>query len=322
MKTSVAIAGYGNLGKAVLANLKHFPDLELVGIISRRPKSIELDGDDEYPVYDYADAKLVKADVVIMCGGSALDLPVQSPEMAKYFNIVDSFDTHAKISEHFKNVDASAKASGKVAAISIGWDPGLFSLMRVLFGSVLPSGKDYTFWGKGVSQGHSDAIRKIDGVKKAIQYTIPKEDAIKYVESGMNPQLSVKQKHLRECFVVAEEKDKARIEKEIVTMPNYFAPYETVVHFISDEEFLAKHTALPHGGRVIRSGETDRIKQFAEFKIKLDSNPHFTASVLMAYARAVARLNREGKSGALTALDIPFSYLSDRTAEDLMQNLI
>lgn len=323
MKTSIAIAGYGNLGKAVITNLKNFPDLELAAIISRRPDSIPQDIKDDYPVYNYKDAKFVKADVVIMCGGSATDLPVQSPEMAQYFNVVDSYDTHAKISEHFKSVDAAAKMGGKTAIISAGWDPGLFSLMRVLFNAVLPDGKDYTFWGKGVSQGHSDAIRRIEGVEKAIQYTVPKDEALKKVKSGLNPDLLVKEKHLRECFVVAQESDRQRIEFEIKSMPNYFEPYDTIVHFIPEAEFDANHTALPHGGQVLRSGHTDTLtKHLIEFSIKLDSNPEFTSSILLCYARAAARLNKEGKTGALTVLDVPFSYLSDKTADDLMKNYI
>lgn len=320
MKTSIAIAGYGNLGKAVIENLKNFPDLELTAILSRRPESVK---EEDFSVYDYKDAKFIKTDVMIMCGGSAADLPVQSPEMVQYFNIVDSYDTHAKISGHFKNVDAAAKNGGKTAVISAGWDPGLFSMMRVLFNSVLPSGKDYTFWGKGVSQGHSDALRKIAGVKKAIQYTIPKSGALEAVKSGLNPILSVKDKHIRECYVVTDEKDRGRIETQIKIMPDYFAGYDTVVHFISDEEFESNHTALPHGGIVVRSGNTDSVtKHLIEFSIKLDSNPHFTSSILLSYARAAARLNREGKSGAFTVLDIPLSYLSDKTAEELMKNYI
>ncbi len=318
MSSKIAIAGYGNLGKAIVANLKNFPDLELCAILSRRPGSI----DSSFPVYDYNDAQKLKGkvDVMLMCGGSATDLPVQSPQMAQLFNIVDSFDTHAKIPQHFDAVDSAAKKGGNLAVISAGWDPGLFSLMRTLFCAVLPAGQDYTFWGKGVSQGHSDALRRISGVEKAIQYTVPKEDALKAVKSGKNPVLTTREKHLRECFVVAPQIERARIESEIKAMPNYFADYDTVVHFISAKEFDEKHTALPHGGFVFRSGSTDEVtRHLIEFSIKLDSNPHFTASILLAYARAAAAMAKEGKKGAFTVLDIPFSYLTGLDKESLMK---
>ncbi len=306
-KIQVAVAGYGNLGKGVIANLNNFPDFTFSGVFSRR--NIETG----FPVYSYADAPKLKdkIDVVILCGGSATDLPVQTPEMARYFNVVDSFDTHAKIPEHVEKVGAAATEAGTLAAVSVGWDPGLFSLQRLLFASVLPDGADYTLWGKGVSQGHSDAIRRIAGVKKAVQYTIPKETALNKIRGEGTAALSTKEKHLRECFVVAEpDADKALIERKIVTMPNYFADYDTVVHFIGDDEYDRTHTALPHGGFVLRKGNTGGpARHLLEFSIKLDSNPEFTSSVLLAYARAVSRLSKEGKTGCLTVFDIPYSYL-------------
>lgn len=319
-KISLAVAGYGNLGKAVITNLKNFPDFEFSGIFSRR--KIEAD----YPVYAYEDAGRLKGkiDVVILAGGSAKDLPVQTPEMAAYFNVVDSFDTHAKIPEHYKKVEAAAIKSGTLAAISVGWDPGLFSLNRLLFDSVLPKGKEYTLWGRGVSQGHSDAIRRIEGVKKAVQYTVPKTGALQKIRGEEIPALSVKEKHLRECFVVAESgADQSRIEKDIVSMPDYFAPYDTTVHFISEEEFDLNHQRLPHGGFVLRKGATSaQERHLLEFSIKLDSNPEFTSSVLLAYARAVVRLRREGKTGCVTVFDIPYSYLSEHNSEVLLKKFL
>jgi diaminopimelate dehydrogenase len=267
-----------------------------------------------------------KIDVMILCGGSATDLPIQTPEMAKHFNVIDSFDTHARIPEHFSNVDASAKESGKVAIISVGWDPGMFSLMRAYGLAVLPDGKDYTFWGKGVSQGHSDAIRRVEGVLDGKQYTIPVETALNAVRSGTNPDLTVREKHVRECFVVAKEgADKARIEKEIKEMKNYFADYDTTVHFITKEELDRDHSGIPHGGFVIRSGKTGldhENNHIIEYSLKLDSNPEFTSSVLVAYARAAVRLNYEGVSGCKTVLDIAPSYLTMVSREELYKTLL
>jgi diaminopimelate dehydrogenase len=267
-----------------------------------------------------------KIDVMILCGGSAKDLPVQTPALAKLYNVIDSFDTHAKIPEHFANVDAAAKSAGNVAIISVGWDPGLFSLNRLYGGAILPDGKDYTFWGKGVSQGHSDAIRRIEGVKNAKQYTIPVESALEAVRDGKNPELSTREKHTRECFVVAEEgADLARIENEIKTMPNYFADYDTTVHFISEEELQRDHGGIPHGGFVIRCGRTGaelEHQHIIEYRLKLDSNPEFTSSVLVAYARAAYRLKNEGASGCKTVLDIAPAYLSPKTAEELRATLL
>ena len=263
---------------------------------------------------------------MILCGGSATDLPVQTPALAKMFNVVDSFDTHAKIPEHFAKVDKEAKNSGKVALISVGWDPGMFSLNRLYAAAVLPDGKDYTFWGKGVSQGHSDAIRRIDGVKDAKQYTIPKDEALSAVRSGNNPELTTRERHLRECFVVAEDgADKSKIENEIKTMPNYFADYDTIVHFISEEELKRDHSGIPHGGFVIRSGKTgfnNEHSHIIEYSLKLDSNPEFTASVIVSYARAAYRLNKEGVSGCKTVFDIAPAYLSQMSSEELRKNLL
>lgn len=305
-KIKLGIVGYGNLGRAVIDNLSAFPDMELVRVFSRR--SLELD----VPVSPLADLQNFagKIDVLIMCGGSATDLGEQTPMAAKWFNVVDSFDTHALIPEHLKKVDAVAQASKKTAIISIGWDPGLFSMARGLFGAFLPSGNNYTFWGKGVSQGHSDALRRIKGVEKAVQYTIPKQEAVDAVRSGINPTLNARQKHLRECFVVASSSaNKAEIENSIKTMPNYFADYDTVVHFISNEEFDRDHKKMPHGGSVITSGNTSINNNILELKITLDSNPHFTSSVLLAYARAAVKLNAKGDNGAKTIFDVPVSAL-------------
>lgn len=326
-KIRVGIIGYGNLGKGVEAALKQNSDMELIAVFSRRdPKSIALK-DDVIPVihinevFDYKD----KIDVMILCSGSATDLPVQSPKFARMFNIVDSFDNHGRIPEHFAAVDKASTEGHKVGAISIGWDPGLFSLNRLLAESVLPEGKNYTFWGRGVSQGHSDAIRRVEGVKNAIQYTIPIKEAMEEVRSGSNPDLSVSQKHIRECYVVAKENaDKEIIEKTIKTMPNYFLDYNTIVHFISEEEFITNHSSMPHGGFVIRSGKTGDVKNrhLIEFSIQLESNPEFTSSVLVAYARAVYRLNKEGQTGAKTIFDIPISYTSPKSGEVLRKELL
>ncbi|MBR5505975.1 MAG: diaminopimelate dehydrogenase [Clostridia bacterium] len=323
MKIKIGIAGYGNLGRGVECAIRQNPDLELFGIFTRRnPESVKtaFESSKVYCVDDILNFK-DDIDVLIICGGSATDLPVQTPEFAKAFNVVDSFDTHARIPEHFANVDASAKASGKVAMISVGWDPGMFSLNRLYAEAILPDGKDYTFWGKGVSQGHSDAIRRIDGVVDARQYTIPVDEALEAVRSGVNPELSTRQKHTRECFVVAEDgADKARIEHEIKTMPNYFADYDTTVHFISAEELARDHSGIPHGGFVIRCGKTGAESEnthLIEYSLKLDSNPEFTASVLVAYARAAYRMNADGMSGCKTVFDVAPVYLSHKSPEEL-----
>ncbi|MBQ2736040.1 MAG: diaminopimelate dehydrogenase, partial [Clostridia bacterium] len=312
----VGIYGYGNLGKGVESAIRQNKDMELVAVFTRRdPESVKIrtQGVAVCHIDDMVGYK-DKIDVMILCGGSATDLPVQTPEMAKHFNVIDSFDTHARIPEHFANVDASAKESGKVAIISVGWDPGMFSLMRAYGLAVLPDGKDYTFWGKGVSQGHSDAIRRVEGVLDGKQYTIPVESALNAVRSGKNPDLAVREKHVRECFVVAKEgADKARIEKEIKEMKNYFADYDTTVHFITKEELDRDHSGIPHGGFVIRSGKTGlngENSHIIEYSLKLDSNPEFTSSVLVAYARAAVRLNSEGVRGCKTVLDIAPSYLT------------
>lgn len=324
----VGIYGYGNLGKGVESAIRQNKDMELVAVFTRRdPESVKIrtQGVAVCHIDDMVGYK-DKIDVMILCGGSATDLPVQTPEMAKHFNVIDSFDTHARIPEHFANVDASAKESGKVAIISVGWDPGMFSLMRAYGLAVLPDGKDYTFWGKGVSQGHSDAIRRVEGVLDGKQYTIPVESALNAVRSGKNPDLTVREKHVRECFVVAKDgADKARIEKEIKEMKNYFADYDTTVHFITKEELDRDHSGIPHGGFVIRSGKTGlngENSHIIEYSLKLDSNPEFTSSVLVAYARAAVRLNSEGVSGCKTVLDIAPSYLTIASREDLYKTLL
>ena len=327
MVTRIGIYGYGNLGRGVEAAIKQSDDMELVAVFSRRnPDSVKIntDGVKVYSSDDIDNFK-DKIDVLILCGGSATDLPVQTPRMAQLFNVIDSFDTHAKIPEHFDAVNEMAEKSGKVAIISVGWDPGMFSINRLYGSAILPDGQDYTFWGKGVSQGHSDAIRRIDGVIDAKQYTIPVESALDAVRSGSAPNLTTRQKHTRECFVVAEDgADKARIEKEIVTMPNYFADYDTTVHFVTKEELAQNHSGIPHGGFVIRSGKTNggQNSHIIEYSLKLDSNPEFTASVLLAYARAAHRLNKEGAKGCKTVLDIPPSYLSSKSAEELRRELL
>ena len=324
----VGIMGYGNLGRGIECAIKQNPDMELAAVFTRRnPNSVKIltEGVTVYPD-DEAKSMADKIDVLILCGGIATDLPVQTPEYAKYFNVVDSFDTHARIPEHFANVDKAAKASGKIAVISAGWDPGMFSLNRVYANAILPDGKDYTFWGRGVSQGHSDAIRRIAGVKDARQYTVPVPAALEAVRSGETPELTTRQKHTRECYVVAEDgADKAKIEEEIVTMPNYFADYDTTVHFITDEEMKRDHSTLPHGGLVIRSGKTGwslENSHLIEYSLKLDSNPEFTASVITACARAEFRMKQEGMSGCKTILDIPPAYLSSMSGEELRKNLL
>ena len=323
MTTRVGILGYGNLGQGVEFAIKDTLDAELVAVFTRRePSKIKINTPNVpiVKVSEIADWK-DKIDVLILCGGSATDLPVQTPEFAKLFNVVDSFDTHAKIPQHFAKVDEAAKSSNHIAVISVGWDPGLFSLARVYSNAVLPNGKDYTFWGKGVSQGHSDAIRRIKGVKNAKQYTIPVDTALEAVRSGSNPELTTRQKHTRECFVVLEDgADTAEVERQIKTMPNYFDEYDTTVHFITEEELQRDHSGLAHGGFVIRSGKTGQDKQHShivEFSLKLDSNPEFTSNVLVAYARAAYRLNKEGQAGCKTVLDIPPAYLSDKSVEEL-----
>ena len=324
----IGIYGYGNLGRGVESAIKQNPDMTLAAVFTRRdPASLKIQTKD-VPVLHVDDAPSMvgKIDVMVLCGGSATDLPTQTPAIASLFNCVDSFDTHAKIPQHFANVDAAAKESGKVAMISVGWDPGLFSLMRAYTGAVLPKGKDYTFWGKGVSQGHSDAIRRIEGVVDARQYTVPVDEALSAVRSGSAPELTTRQKHTRECFVVAAEgADKARIENEIKTMPNYFADYDTTVNFITLEELRRNHNGIPHGGFVIRSGKTgfeEQSNNIIEFSLKLDSNPEFTSSVIVAYARAIYRLSIEGAAGAKTVLDIPPAYLSPLSNEELRASLL
>ncbi len=324
----IGIVGYGNLGRGVECAITQNPDMELVAVFTRRPpESVKIHTSGVTVAHiDDAIKYRDKIDVMIICGGSAKDLPVQTPYFAEYFNVIDSFDTHAKIPEHFSNVDAAAKRGGKIAIISVGWDPGMFSLNRMYAEAILPEGKDYTFWGKGVSQGHSDAIRRIDGVKNAKQYTIPIDEAIDAVRAGKNPELTTREKHLRECFVVAEEgADLNRIENEIKTMPNYFADYDTIVHFISEDELNRDHSGIPHGGMVIRSGKTGINREnnhIIEYKLKLDSNPEFTTSVLIAYARAAFRLSNEGISGCKTVLDIAPSYLSPKSPDELRRTLL
>ena len=322
----VAIAGYGNLGRGVEHAVAQNPDMTLVGVFTRRDPAT-LKPASGVPAFSLADVAAHKndIDVMIVCGGSATDLPKQTPALAADFCVVDSFDTHANIPAHFAAVDEAAKAGGTLGAISVGWDPGLFSLARAYGGAILPDGADYTFWGRGVSQGHSDAIRRIDGVVDARQYTVPVESAVEAVRAGETPTLSARQKHTRECYVVAEEgADLARIEREIKEMPNYFADYDTTVNFISQEELKRDHAGIPHGGSVIRSGKTagGANTHVAEFSLKLDSNPEFTSSVLVAVARAVVRLHNEGKTGCVTVLDIPPAYLSAQSGEELRKTLL
>lgn len=327
MSIKIAVAGYGNLGRGVECAIKQNPDTELYGVFTRRdPKTVKtLTGAKVFSI-DTIEEHKDNIDVVIICGGSATDLPVQTPALASYFNVIDSFDTHAKIPEHFANVDKAAKNAGTTAIISVGWDPGMFSLNRLYASCILPDGADYTFWGKGVSQGHSDAIRRIEGVKDARQYTIPVQSALDAVRSGKNPVLTTREKHTRECFVVAEDgADKARIENEIKTMPNYFADYDTTVHFISEEELKKNHSGIPHGGFVIRSGKTGlngENKHVIEYSLKLDSNPEFTSSVLVAYARAAFRMNKEGNTGCKSVFDVPPAYLSPLDNSELIGKML
>ena len=328
MSIRVGILGYGNLGKGVESAIAQNDDMELKAVFTRRnPESVSvrtagvkvLQADELSHMQD-------ELDVLILCGGSATDLPVQTPQYASMYNVVDSFDTHARIPEHFAAVDAAAKKAGKVSLISCGWDPGMFSLNRLYANCVLPEGKDYTFWGKGVSQGHSDAVRRIEGVKDCRQYTIPVEKAVEAVRSGSNPELTTREKHTRECFVVAEEgADLAKIENEIKTMPNYFSDYDTTVHFITEEEMKRDHSGLPHGGMVIRTGVTGMEKEHKhviEYSLKLDSTPEFTGSVIVAYARAVSRMNKEGMSGCKTVFDVAPAYLSPKSAEELRAHML
>lgn len=328
MSIKIGILGYGNLGRGVECAVKQNDDMELVSVFTRRnPEDVKIltETATVCNVADVEDWK-DKIDVMIICGGSATDLPKQTPVYAKMFNVIDSFDTHARIPEHFANVDAAAKEGGHVGIISVGWDPGMFSLNRLYANAILPDGNDYTFWGKGVSQGHSDAIRRVEGVKDGKQYTIPVEAALKAVRNGENPELTTRQKHTRECFVVLEEgADAAKVEEEIKTMPNYFSDYDTTVHFISEEELKANHSGIPHGGFVLRSGKTGwdgENKHLIEYSLKLDSNPEFTSSVLIAYARAAYRLASEGQSGCKTVFDIAPAYLSAKSGEELRKHML
>ena len=328
MSIKIGILGYGNLGRGVECAVKQNDDMELVAVFTRRnPEDVKIltETATVCNVADVEDWK-DKIDVMIICGGSATDLPKQTPVYAKMFNVIDSFDTHARIPEHFANVDAAAKEGGHVGIISVGWDPGMFSLNRLYANAILPDGNDYTFWGKGVSQGHSDAIRRVEGVKDGKQYTIPVEAALKAVRNGENPELTTRQKHTRKCFVVLEEgADAAKVEEEIKTMPNYFSDYDTTVHFISEEELKANHSGIPHGGFVLRSGKTGwdgENKHLIEYSLKLDSNPEFTSSVLIAYARAAYRLASEGQSGCKTVFDIAPAYLSAKSGEELRKHML
>lgn len=328
MKIRIGIMGYGNLGKGVECAISQNPDMELKAVFTRRdPAGVKIltDGVKVYPAAEAAAMK-DEIDVMILCGGSATDLPKQTKEYAKLFNVIDSFDTHAKIPEHYAQVDEAAKEGGRISIISVGWDPGMFSLNRLYANAILTDGQDYTFWGKGVSQGHSDAIRRVEGVKDGKQYTIPVESALEAVRSGDDPELTTRQKHTRECFVVPEEgADLAAIEETIKNMPNYFADYDTTVHFITEEELKRDHSGIPHGGFVIRSGRTGQNgehRHIIEYSLKLDSNPEFTASVLTAYARAAYRLNQEGQSGCRTVFDIAPAYLSAKSGEELRAHLL
>ena len=324
----LGILGYGNLGKGIECAVRQNADIELKAVFTRRdPATVKIQTPG-VPVYrvDEAEAHKDEIDVLVICGGSATDLPHQTPEYAKYFNVIDSFDTHANIPQHFANVDKVAKENGHIALISAGWDPGMFSLNRLYANCILPEGNDYTFWGKGVSQGHSDAIRRIKGVKNGKQYTIPVQSALDAVRNGENPELTTRQKHTRECFVVAEEgADLAQIENDIKTMPNYFSDYDTTVHFISEEELKRDHSGIPHGGFVIRSGKTgwnNENNHVIEYSLKLDSNPEFTSSVLVAYARAAYRMNKEGQTGAKTVFDVAPAYLSSADGAELRKHLL
>ena len=326
-KIRIAILGYGNLGRGIECAVGQNEDMELVAVFSRRdPSTVKtVSGVPIYGVEKLTEKK-GDIDVLMLCGGSATDLPRQTPAYAADFNVIDSFDTHARIPEHFDAVDRAAREGGKVAMISVGWDPGMFSLNRLYANAILRDGRDYTFWGKGVSQGHSDAIRRISGVKDARQYTVPVESAVSAVRACENPDLTTRQKHTRECYVVAEEgADRERIEREIKTMPNYFADYDTTVHFITQEELERDHAGIPHGGMVLRTGKTGVNREHdhvIEYSLKLDSNPEFTACVLIAYARAVYRMNREGMTGCKTVFDVAPAYLSLMTPEEMRAQLL
>lgn len=328
MSIKVGIVGYGNIGRGVEAAIAQNSDMELVAVFTRRaPETLTIQ--DKVAKVEHMDNLLNYKgliDIMILCGGSATDLPVQGPEIAQHFNTIDSFDTHARIPAYFTSVNEASTTAGTTSVISVGWDPGLFSMIRMMSGAILPVGTDYTFWGKGVSQGHSDAIRRVEGVKNGIQYTIPMEEAISRVRNGENPELTTREKHLRECFIVAEEgADLAQIEDTIKSMPNYFSDYDTIVNFTSEEELKANHSKMPHGGLVFRSGQTGfdgENKQIIEFSLKLDSNPEFTSSVLIAYARAAVRMNKEGLTGAKSVFDVPLAYLSPKSSMELMTELL
>lgn len=322
-KLSIGIVGYGNLGRGVELSLQQNPDMELVAIFTRRQPSQVESGSKMVSIAEI-EAYKEKIDVLILCGGSSTDLPEQGPMLAKWFHTVDSFDTHAKIPAYFEAVNKAAISGNNLSLISTGWDPGLFSLARILGQSILPVGQDYTFWGKGVSQGHSDAIRRIKGVKDGKQYTVPVEAALEAIRNGETPNFTARQKHERICYVVAEAgADLTEIERTIKEMPYYFDEYNTTVYFITEEELKANHAGLPHGGLVLRTGTTGQgTNQQIEFSLKLGSNPEFTASVLVAYARAIGRMSKEGQTGARTVLDIPFAYLSSKTAEELRRDLL
>ncbi len=327
MAIRVGILGYGNIGRGIEWAVSASKDMELVAVFTRRdPATVKIKTKavvaNVKDIEDYKD----KIDVLVLCGGSATDLPEQTPRYASMFNVVDTFDTHARVPEHFGNVDAAAKKAGKIGIISVGWDPGMFSLNRLYANCILTDGKDYTFWGKGVSQGHSDAIRRIEGVQDARQYTCPVPEALAAARSGENPELTTRQKHTRECFVVLKEgADAARVEKEIKTMPNYFADYDTTVTFISQEELDRDHKGIPHGGFVIRSGKTGwngENKHTIEYSLKLDSNPEFTSCVVAAYVRAAYRMHKEGMTGCKTVFDVAPAYLSDKTGEELRKSML
>ena len=324
-KIRLGIAGYGNLGRGVQYAASQNEDMEVVAVFTRRdPSAVKTVLPVKVEPFSAMNDYVGKIDVMILCGGSATDLPAQSKEIVRHFNTVDSFDTHARVPEYFAALDAAAKAAGRLGAMSIGWDPGLFSLARICFGSVLPAGASYTFWGRGVSQGHSDAIRRIEGVKDARQYTVPVESALERVRRGEAPRFTAREMHTRECYVVAEEgADLARIEREIKEMPNYFADYDTTVHFISEEELLRDHGGIPHGGMVLRSGASASGSKFlAEFSLKLESNPEFTSGVLVAFARAVHRMHAEGKTGAVTAFDVAPKYLCPLSEAEQRKRLL
>ena len=328
MSIKIGILGYGNLGRGIECAIKQNADMELVAVFTRRaPETVTIltEGAKVYHI-DEAEKMKDEIDVLILCGGSATDLPVQTPRYAEMFNVVDSFDTHANIPTHFDAVNASSIKGAKVSVISVGWDPGMFSLNRLYANAILPQGCDYTFWGKGVSQGHSDAIRRVEGVKSGKQYTIPVDSALEAVRNGENPKLITRQKHIRECFIVPKEgADTAKIEQEIKTMPNYFSDYDTIVHFISEEEFNTNHTGIPHGGFVFRSGKTgwnEENSHIIEYSLKLDSNPEFTSSVIICYARAAYRLSKEGQVGCKTVFDIAPAYLSPKSGQELRQHML